>query len=319
MHWLYAPGTNSYLPQLARYCGNVRWYEGVQAHTINNQNTANLIGRHTCVKFPEIIDNFRVYQPFNLLFCLFCMLRDWCQGVTAGTNSRHYNYSIDLMLFNLGQTDDIDAVHRGFRHAHMSGNIGSNIILYGVSRGSAALINWLASPQFQQSHSRQSTSKLSSLEKTTASMSAARQLGIQAIVLEGCPSSLDDLVNYSTGLSWLYYKLVRAVLPWISRYRADGPQAIDNVTKLPRDIPILFITSYADKTVPYMCTTSMYEKMVDAGYTNVHIVTLSRAGHDNYLSKCEVDRQDYIAAVLKLYSEIPNFSLPNLFLPSLPS
>jgi len=57
-----------------------------------------------------------------------------------------------------------------------------------------------------------------------------------------------------------------------------------------------------------MCDTSMYEKMLTAGYTNVRIVTLSQAEHDNYLSNTEADRQDYIIVVLDLYSEIPNFS-----------
>jgi len=52
----------------------------------------------------------------------------------------------------------------------------------------------------------------------------------------------------------------------------------------------------------------MYEKMLTAGYTNVRIVTLSQAEHDNYLSNTEADRQDYIIVVLDLYSEIPNFS-----------
>jgi len=301
MRWLFAPGTNSYLPQLSRYCNHVYHCDkhtdntqmllsssrSTQSQTqsqlkpITNTNCYNLIGdKYSCVKFAEIDDVSQHWLTYYI-FYLFCYIKDKFGNVT----SNGYSYKININKYNLGQTDDMKTINNAYVNMvpQLSQSLQSLeshedvIIGYGVSRGSAALVNWMA-------HNRNNK--------------------IKALILEGCPSSVDDLVKYSTGYKHYYYRMIRFLLPMFTSYRADGDQAINNVTKLPKDIPILFITSLNDKTVPASCVANLYNKMKQHGYTNIHYCVLESCDHDDYLSNNTNDRTTYIKAVLSVYEAV---------------
>ena len=306
MRWLYAPGAISYLPHLAKYSNSVKTVKGIQVLPITHKQCCNTIGeRYHCVKFAEIIDfdsstsiiaavtdnssnsssSSSHSTLLSLLTAMFwyilCMLKDYLQGIS----NTGCNYSIKFNRFCLGQEADIAAVNREYRSLPLS---DEPTIAYGVSRGAAALVNWLAGCQ-PASDAGGSNTRTSSTR------------GIKALVLEGCPSSVDDILNHSCGLQRVCFNVVRPLLGYITSYRPDGPHPIDNVTKLPYDIPILFITSKSDTAVPYQSSVNMYHKMTAAGYTNVHLCLLQSATHDNYMTGTEADRQTYIEAVNSIY------------------
>lgn len=171
-------------------------------------------------------------------------------------------YSFDHLRYNFGQDADVEAIQREYENISKS----HEIICFGVSRGSAAMVNWLAKYQ---------------------------PTNIKGVILEGGPSSMDDLVKYSRGWRKTYYRLVRKVLPWISAFDPKGMMAYDSLDKIPNTIPFLIVTSAADKTVPCACSKSMYYKLRVQKQTNIEICILNDSGHDSYVSHNEKDAARY--------------------------
>lgn len=267
--WLFAPGIKNYLPQLSLYCNNVEYVVGTKRIPITSPYCLNVIPRCNCVKFPDIIipSNFFSYLFFRLI-CFFT-------GDVKTVNTNGYVYSYDVTKFNLGQTSDIEAVNDEYKKIP----VDEEIIAYGTSRGSVAIVNWMAK------HSPRN---------------------IKLLILESCLSSMDELLEQTetqTGLKYYVYKLLKFTVPLTTNYKIGGEQAINNITKLPKDLPVLFITSIKDEIIPYQCTVSMYQKMVDHGYTNVHLCILNNCGHTDYVTNNANDRNKYIDAVLTFYNQ----------------
>lgn len=269
MHWLFAPGTSSYLPQLSNYCNHVQYTKNGITKKITNTKSYGLIGnKYNYVKFAEIVDEDQV-SGWNWIIYYILIVFHFFKSKIIGIKPHDFYYSLSPSKFNLGQTNDISCIDEEYNKIK-----SETIIAYGTSRGSLALINWMVK---------------------------CKPKNVKAIVLEGTPSSLADLVNYSSGFYYIRHKLSTYILPLFTNYRSDYNC---DLLQLPKDIPILFITSTNDEIVPSQCTLNMYSKMKKHGYNNVYCCVLGEAHHSDYLSNNSVDRETYINAVIACYEKI---------------
>lgn len=265
---IFAPGTNSYLPQMCKYTSScidenktVRCSKGKSLWDVN---------KCLCVQFSEIYrptDNdswdIQMLTMFNKLLQHGIHYRDSLEGDIL-------NYGVDLRKYNLGQEADIQAIQNTYEQST------GDILAFGVSRGSCALINWISIHQPDR---------------------------IKALVLEGCPTSVEDIIQHSTGYLHHAYSIFGKLIPRLTSYKSQGLSAKNNLLQLPKDLPILFITSKNDWVVPWTIPWGLYTTLKENGY-NVHIIILERAGHIDYLSNNPEDTQTYLEGYYKFIQGI---------------
>jgi hypothetical protein len=178
-------------------------------------------------------------------------------------------------MINVGQDLDIEAMEVSFQGMMLKRKAGSKIVVFSVSRGGAAAVNWLARYPHEE---------------------------ISAMIIEGSPSHINHLAEYATGISYYWYQMVRSVLPFISPFRVDGQNAHDNISKLPKDLPILLVYSKGDRTVPWDCGLFLNEQMNKHRFTKNKLVLLEKPDHDYYVSDNKEDREIYIDVVREFLS-----------------
>src|ERR1700747_1655749 len=105
---LFALGTSSYYPQIARYCDNVDFIENDKIYHVKNNKHQHIVNNNNyCVKFPEIKtinDNDSYVDPVGLAIAsvnklfskLFCKTKYYLTNTTS-----NYYYSVDLSKYNL--------------------------------------------------------------------------------------------------------------------------------------------------------------------------------------------------------------------------
>lgn len=270
--FLFSPGNNSYVPQLAKYCNDVVIECNQKNVHIINKNCKSIITKnYECVKYAEIVTTFDNNLSKSLAN-MFCKIKDYM----TDTTSDDMLYGINPVKFNLGQELDLYQINEAYQKILLKDK-NAKIICFGVSRGGAALINFLA------------------LFKPT---------NIKGVIIEGAPSSLMEIVNNSSGLNYIFYSMINKLAPYVTNYRSNGPHPINSVLNLPHDIPILFVTSKKDQIVPYECSVNMYNKMIDNGYKNVELLVLENSKHDDYLSNNNDDTNKYLQSVSDIYKKI---------------
>jgi dienelactone hydrolase len=180
---------------------------------------------------------------------------------------------IRLDQFNLGQALDL-AEHKKRVDRCRAENPEANIVLYGVSRGAMTTFTAYAEEQYE---------------------------GVKAVVLEGCPSSIPDVINtrYGAYVLGLYKKYVKR----ICAHDPEGISALACVDKFPKRTPVLFITSDKDKMVPAACTKRLAQKLVDAGHEHVYCVVLKNSSHIGYCWDDPIDAQNYQNTVHAFYKK----------------
>lgn len=239
---------------------------------------------YCCQLFIAMIDTLSYF---------WCMMVDRWQAM----DTKGFYYNIHFDKYNFGQAADIQAVHRTYCQAKLTSD---SIILYGVSRGSVALVNWLHSLTSQTSTiNTNSTTNINDVHQT-----------VKAIILESCLAEVDDMVKYATGYSnWLHAKLMTWLLTWYCSYQHLAEyQTINNITSLPKHIPILLITSKADRLVPVESVTRLYQHLQVAGYNNVHLCVLEHSSHKGYVTDNQQDRLRYLAAINHIYQLVGDTS-----------
>lgn len=264
MYWLFAPGTSSHLLQLSKYCETVA-YDG---KPIICKKCLPIIGENwVCVKFPDIQTDLVDETPLARgIAKAICTVKRWNDDIEP----TDYAYRVRLTKYNLGQEADVAAVETAFEKIPL----GEDYICFGVSRGCAALVGWLAAAPPGRRPPR-------------------------SVVLEGCPASLPSITRNSTGLGWLYYSVVEAVLPKISSWDPSGSSALSLITKISPEIPILLVTSKADRVVPMGCSLDLFQVLKNAGHRKTELLVLEHAGHTDYTHNNREDRDRYFQRLIQ--------------------
>lgn len=174
---------------------------------------------------------------------------------------------------SMGQMNEIraldDEIHK----------LNSDTVLFGHSLGAATVITYLATCQ---------------------------PLTVKAVILEAPFDTVETVVNNKAGIfSWTGIgSLVRGFA--YPGYDSSGIKPLHCISRLNKDIPIIFIHSKKDTLIPVASSRNLYCELKKAGHTKVHLFELSQAGHNNATTSPDAD--DYQHVVHAFYKK---YGLPH--------
>lgn len=183
---------------------------------------------------------------------------------------------------NLGQQKDIDTL--ATQHQQIITNKSQEkTILFGVSRGGAAAINYLATA------------------------SNKRRENIAALIIESSYDHISTVVehklgnaSYIPGLKTIGLSCVKFLYP---SYDKNGIHPIEVVKYLPKDIPIIFIHSQKDSLIPINASRRLYKKLKQQGHQKLYLIELNYGAHAQILWSRDGDRyKNGLHAIFQLHN-----------------
>ena len=175
-------------------------------------------------------------------------------------------WRIKFWKTSLAQKEEVACLSRVYNllinNAEKPQELGKNndirLVLFGLSRGASAAINFVATTQ----PSNITAMILESPFDTPVSVVKNNSLIKMLPTLKAAPSLIHILLRMSF---------------W--QYREDGLAPINLVSKIPHTLPILLVASKADKTVPFECTLALYKALKTSGHPHTHILILPTGKH----------------------------------------
>lgn len=282
--YIFAPGMGGTDAQLARYLPSFTASTGEQ---ITSANGLNLLDEPVSIATFAEVTLKQVNGTYNPLSHLeyFCTgLSNKKYGVTVTKPEKWSGscsvsgQSFNVFNINIGQDADITCLYETYLK-HIERYPDTQIIGYGTSRGAATMFNFISWYQPKC---------------------------VSALVLEGIFDTPDHVLRYRYGC---LYPLVDKVLQSVTSYKKDGPSPLVNACEMPKDIPILLVTSLIDVAVPSECTLNVYTTLCAAGHKKVHLLILKNSKHPSYTLDDEQDKHDYKTVVHAFYK---NYGLPHI-------
>ncbi|HEX2978034.1 MAG TPA: prolyl oligopeptidase family serine peptidase [Candidatus Babeliales bacterium] len=181
---------------------------------------------------------------------------------------------------NLGQKKDIDQLHATIVAA-LAQLPGAGLVLTGISRGAATILNLLA---------------------------LAQPNYVAAVVLESPFDSFKSVINHLLkrfGVQWLPFsekigaKIAQSQFPSLN---LDGIAPCKVASYIPQHVPILFVHSAKDKVVPVQCSRKLYIKLKETGHQHVYLLELPSGDHGKLMnSEHSLMYQNAVHAFYKKY------------------
>ena len=237
----------------------------VDSHKITHSKSRDIIGPDHCC----VLFSEITAKP-NLLSKALLDLLAYHHEIHNGG----YYYGINLANINFAQKPDIEQLEQSY--ASITTN--KKIIIYGTSRGALAVLKFL---------------------------SKGIPLEVAGIILEGCPSTLEDLIGQAQWMHSSQIWLFKNLWSKFTSYSAaeDNLDFLKEYATHTHRPPILFVTSKMDTVVPTVCTEKVY-KLLKQHYSNIKIVSLERATHTDYVTNNTEDSERYYTAVKNFIERI---------------
>ena len=268
---LFFAGNGASFSQASKYCGEL----GVPERSWGHPRPYAIPSIRTLIKpYPyEPRDPFDVERGF--LTYLLHPVYSLCHLYNGIRD--HDPYWTDPRKINLAQEDDLNrAVHR-IRMA-LAVDQDRDLILYGCSRGAAVALSALAL------------------------LDEESQKRIKLVVCEGIFDSVEHVLETRFG-PWVR-PIVRYLLSF-TRYKPDGSSPLKLVPRLPKNVPVVLITSEADRVVSKECTMNLYDALKNQVH-EVHCLLLTKSSHSGYSSDDLEDAVGYYQMMLKIYRKTLN-------------
>lgn len=195
----------------------------------------------------------------------------------------------NISEINIGQESDIHS-HKSKHDAWFQNNKKTkDLILFGVSRGTAATFCAYAIYKYPQ---------------------------VKLVILEGAIDSVPEVIKNRAGLYFesedacnFISQKINTTLTFLNnknyiKFNPEGLSPLDCVDDFPENVPVVFISSKIDKTVPYKSTENIAQKLASRGKNEVFLISLNASSHPNYAFDCKEDREIYettINAILKRF------------------
>ena len=200
--------------------------------------------------------------PFRVFWYSASYMANWVLGFSLSTpkgtrlKESLSMYWADPTKVNLAQEKDL-ALFKQVYDKHLAelqdvDGKAQSIVLYGTSRGSATVFNFCA---------------------------LYRPSEVKALVCEGLFDSIEHIFTETKSVR---VRGMIKLLPKVTEFKHDGILPIKVAQEIPRDMPVLLITSLKDKVVPHACTMNVYRTLRETGHTNVHILVCKKASHIGY-------------------------------------
>ncbi|MCX5923151.1 MAG: prolyl oligopeptidase family serine peptidase [Candidatus Dependentiae bacterium] len=179
----------------------------------------------------------------------------------------------------MAQGPDINSLHKFIDAQSKPGN---GIILYGCSRGSATILNYLKKHDHQE---------------------------IKALVLDACPASMHEaiqptLIKYGINPS----RALSVFTTLFPKYPTVNPiTPLDSIKNIKnKNLPILLIHSLDDTVVPFEHGLMLYQEFIENGFKNVHFISIPSGKH-SFLLQGKNSKKPYLQAVHSFYKK---YNLP---------
>ncbi|MGB8467816.1 MAG: hypothetical protein WCE21_02340 [Candidatus Babeliales bacterium] len=185
---------------------------------------------------------------------------------------------------NLGQAADMERLHEVYTAAR-SRFPGYKIVLVGISRGSATIINYVA-------HYKPDD--------------------IAALVLESPFDSLTSIVRHLLerfNVHWLPFaqtlgfKICQTHFPQVN---PEGIFPIASIDQIPHTLPVILIHARGDKVVPINSSRQLYCRLVERGHRHAYLIELSAGLHGKLIRGEE--KETYLHSIHAFYKK---YNLPH--------
>lgn len=182
-------------------------------------------------------------------------------------------HSIHLNQLSIAQETDIESHQNKYDTWQTSNNKTQDFIAYGVSRGAATTLIACAKNHYRS---------------------------VKLIILEGCFLSIKDTIDRRFGAFSFF---MHEALQTISAYKEKGIAPIECLDKVPKGIPIAFISSLKDKEVPYESVKRLAQTLANKNRNDIYFLTLYTSSHPNYMHDNLTDRHRYQQFMHALYKK----------------
>ena len=189
-----------------------------------------------------------------------------------GSNSIPHNY---ITEYNIAGLQDVTQYVNAIKEC-ITENPSKNIVLFGTSRGaSTVLISLLYLSEEEQKH-------------------------IKLVLVEAPFDSVSSVIETTTH----FPSLILSLLESITKYKHNQESPLDAVRhpSFPMDIPIAFITSEVDTTVPKENTMNLIRELRQKNHPHLHHLELKYSHHSLMSLNHEDDVREYYDFVHKLYN-----------------
>lgn len=280
--------------QASKYTGT-RGFKGTTGERIVCEKAIDVIG-DVFVK-PEIDEivplTYEEYKNLDSLFInpitqisgIISKFQNKLYGITASYDTNNngalshtlQGHRVFLGKMNLGQEPDI-ANHKRKYDRCVKKFPNADIVLFGVSRGSAATFDAYSTYHYDK---------------------------VKMIICEGCFDSIEKV--FAHRYPWVPQIIQRTLYILISRFiinhKPSGIAPINMVDRFVKNstIPVIFITSKTDNVVPTVCTKEIAQAVANAGHKKVYLLELQHSSHSRYMMDNEADRTTYQAFLHALY------------------
>ncbi len=294
--YLYAPGFKGTELLMGRYCPRFTAWTGEK---ITWRSGGHTIGQpHSAVNFPEVdlhkptcftLNPITAYingirrDLFPIAQRFFQDIYDFSVEDNPDNQKSIVNYGFNFSKANIGQHKDIKALHRAYEK-HLQKFSDLDIVLYGDSRGAVTIFNFIAKYNPER---------------------------VKAAVLEGIFDDMPHLVKHFAYLDKgdrAEKRIIRTMNFVLGSYNNKGPFPRDFAEIITDDIPLLFVTSLKDGLCCPQGAMYLYNRLVERGHRNVHLVLLKSAFHPTYMLNNKEDKQLYETTVHAFYK---HYGLPH--------
>ena len=263
---LFYQGIFSSQVQLSKYVGE-RGFNATTGEKVTCKNAFDVIWNPFIgteideikpVKRGEWVNPIEYFQS-----CFFGMANKMngikVEGDTEYTISSH---SIDIKKISIAQHDDVSQHKKKFDSIEDKSN---GVILYGISKGAATTLNAICVNKYKD---------------------------VKLVILEGCFTNVFEVFvrRYGETMGPYFYKALKMIF---TNHKEHGISPKSSVYDFPKDLPIAFITSKKDKSVPSELTISLAETLSILG-NPVYLLVLENSSHPNYMFDDKEDKEKYL-------------------------
>mmetsp|Transcript_8074 Transcript_8074/g.8942 ORF Transcript_8074/g.8942 Transcript_8074/m.8942 type:complete len:322 (-) Transcript_8074:38-1003(-) len=180
-------------------------------------------------------------------------------------------HQMDFFKASFGQEVDLKN-HKEKYNLCMKKNGGSDIILFGCSRGAATTWN---------------------------AMCLHKYPNVKLVILEGIFHSVADLLATSVPYG---HETVHALMPYLfPKYDPKGPAPGNLVDQFPPGVPVVFISSKIDKVVPFSSTLKLANALAKRQKNEVYFINLTASSHPYYPLSNQDDKNAYAYGLHAIY------------------
>lgn len=298
---LFYQGANTSQTQALRYTGDqkivattgeIMWAEGKnQLKPLKAIYHLHIGTEISDVNLKPYLSYVDYINPIKHMYSCISSVKNYLGGVNIlpainGSIESVRFHTPNLSEMSYGQTSDILSHHNKYKTWLKREDKKEGIILWGVSRGTAATFCAFAKYHYPE---------------------------VKLVVLEGAIDSMENVIKSMAQNTFKSENIANSVVKCLDNtvaylheyglfgYRRDDVSPIECVNNFPENIPVVFITSKMDNVVSPANTENIAVKLAERGKNDVYLFKLEKSSHQYYVYDDKDDRDAYEAFIHAIY------------------